>query len=286
MRKIGHLMNAIAAVKSSGPRVRMVRPRVLVGVLAVLAATATLVTSTALPARSIATASASAGPCPAVQVVFARGTGETPGLGRVGAAFVDSLRSLVPGKSVAAYAVDYPATRDFARAIDGANDAGGFISKSVAACPDTKLVLGGYSQGAAIIDLITAPSQAFFGFARPLPADISSHVGAVAVFGNPSNRIGGGPLTAISPLYGDKTIDLCNGADPVCSNGNDVPAHSLYVESGMASQAAQFVAQRLSAQIPAPNAVSLTAGTAGTAGGPGTNAPAQPTPDGEPVTPS
>jgi len=83
-----------------------------------------------------------------------------------------------------------------------------------------------------------------------VPANVADHVAAVAVFGNPSIRLLGNPLTALSPLYGPKTIDLCNGADPVCSNGDDVAAHSLYVQSGMATQAAQFVAGRIAAQAP------------------------------------
>jgi hypothetical protein len=52
----------------------------------------------------IDTHSASAGPCPDVEVVFARGTNEPPGLGNVGQAFIDSLRSQVAGRSVEAYA--------------------------------------------------------------------------------------------------------------------------------------------------------------------------------------
>jgi cutinase len=84
------------------------------------------------------------------------------------------------------------------------------------------------------------------GFTNPLPSGIVDHVVAVAVFGNPSIRFGVGPLTAIGTKYGHKTIDLCNGADPFCSNGDDAAAHSLYVEAGMATQAAQFVSDRLS----------------------------------------
>src|SRR5271166_4069116 len=183
--------------------------------------------------------------CSDIQVVFARGTGEPPGPGRVGQAFVDSLRSVVNGKSIAVYAVDYPASYDFLRAVDGANDARQFVEGTVSACPKTKVVLGGYSQGAAVVDLITVPGQATFGFGDPLPNDVADHVAAVAVFGNPSNRAGG-PLPALSPLFGDKAIDLCNGADPVCSSGGDVAAHRIYVESGMATQAAEFVARRVS----------------------------------------
>jgi cutinase len=105
-------------------------------------------------------------------------------------------------------------------------------------------VLGGYSQGAAVVDLLTVAGQATFGFGDPLPDNVADHVAAVAVFGNPSNRVGG-PLTALSPLFGVKATDLCNGLDPVCSNGNDVAAHRSYVEAGMASEAAQFVARQL-----------------------------------------
>ena len=106
------------------------------------------------------------------------------------------------------------------------------------------MVLGGYSQGAAVVDVLAATGRPILGFTSPLPDTVADHIAAVVVFGNPSNRMGE-PLTALSPLYGSKAIDLCNGADPVCSDGNDVPAHSLYVEAGMADQAAQFVVGRL-----------------------------------------
>jgi cutinase len=221
--------------------------RLLIGTSGIVGATALLVTLAALAIGRPPVASASAGACPSIQVVFARGTGEAPGVGQVGQGFVDALQPLVGGRSVAVYGVDYPASYDFLRATDGANDASTFVQNIAVTCPNTRIVLGGFSQGAAVVDLITTPSQSFFGFAEPMPPDVAGHVAAVAVFGNPSNRIGGGSLSAISPLYGDKTIDLCNGGDPVCSNGNDRGAHSLYVEDGMTNQAAAFVAKRLHA---------------------------------------
>ena len=224
--------------------------RLLIGIAAVLISGVTLIAPAVLPAGRTAVASAQADPCPAVQVVFARGTGEPDGIGRVGEAFVDSLRPLVKGKSVAVYAVNYPATRDFLRAADGANDASLFVQNMATTCPDTKIVLGRYSQGAAVIDAIAIADQPTLGFTQPMPASIADHVAAVAVFGNPSIRLLGGPLTTLSPLYGYKTIDLCNGADPVCSDGNDVAAHSLYVQAGLATQAAQFVADRITTEAP------------------------------------
>jgi cutinase len=239
----------VAAFRAKSGTVPPLR-RLLLGIAAVMISGVTLVAPAVLPSATTSIASAQADPCPAVQVVFARGTGEPDGIGRVGQAFVDSLRPLVKGKSVAVYAVNYPATRDFLRAVDGANDASLFVQNTAATCPDTKIVLGGYSQGAAVVDIITVAGQPTLGFTQPMLADVADHVAAVAVFGNPSIRLLGGPLTALSPLYGSKTIDLCNGADPVCFDGNDVAAHSLYVESGLATQAAQFVADRLTTQAP------------------------------------
>src|SRR6516225_8742064 len=73
------------------------------------------VVSTAALTAAITIPSATAAPCPDVEVVFARGTNEPPGVGGVGQAFIDSLRGQVPGRSVGVYAVNYPATDDFVR---------------------------------------------------------------------------------------------------------------------------------------------------------------------------
>ena len=203
---------------------------------AVLAAGTALVTPPILPAANAAN-------CNDVQVVFARGTDEPPGIGRVGQAFVDSLRGKIGNRSMGVYAVNYPASYDFLAAADGANDASAFIQDVVNTCPDTRLVLGGYSQGAAIIDIITSVPFPAIGFNNPLPANVPDHVAALAVFGNPTARVGL-PLTS-SPVYGAKAIDLCNSGDPICSDGKEVPAHRSYGPDGTASQAAAFVARQL-----------------------------------------
>lgn len=184
--------------------------------------------------------SAHAADCPNIEVVFARGTDEPPGIGQVGQAFVNSLRGKVGGRSVGVYAVNYPATYDFLAAANGANDASAHIQYMVANCPNTRLVLAGYSQGAAVIDVITSVPFPAIGFNNPLPPNVPEHVAAVAVFGNPTNRVGL-PLTA-SPVYGSRAIDLCNGGDPICSGGEDRSAHSNYVSTGLTDRAATFVA--------------------------------------------
>jgi cutinase len=201
---------------------------------------AAVVTIWTPPSAFIGIPYAFAGPCPDVEVVFARGTNEPPGVGGVGQAFIDSLRSRVGGRSVGVYAVNYPATDDFVGSSSaGAGDAGGHVRSMVANCPNTRMVLGGYSQGAGVIDMTT----------EQLPPQIASHVAAVAVFGNPESNfartLGGGRLPTISPLYRPKTIDLCVPDDPICSEGRNPTAHVLYVQSGMTNQAAAFAADRL-----------------------------------------
>jgi len=180
--------------------------------------------------------------CPGVEVVFARGTDEPPGVGRVGGAFISSLRQQT-SKSVGSYAVNYPASKDFLAAADGANDASNHVQQMANNCPNTRLVLGGYSQGAAVIDIVTAAPVPGLGFTNPLPPDAADHVAAVALFGNPSGRAGG-LMSALAPAFGGKTIDLCNEGDPICSNGDQWKAHMGYVP-GLTSEAAKFVAGRL-----------------------------------------
>lgn len=180
--------------------------------------------------------------CPNVDVVFARGTDEPPGVGKVGGAFVSSLREQTR-KSVGAYGVNYPADKDFLAAADGANDASTHIQQMAVNCPGTEVVLGGYSQGAAVIDIVTAAPVGGLGFRRPLPAAAADHVAAIALFGNPTGR-GGGLMGALTPNFEGKTIDLCNPGDPICSGGMQWSSHLSYVP-GLTNKAATFVANRV-----------------------------------------
>src|SRR6478672_341088 len=194
----------------------------------------------ALPIALIHLPTAAADPCPDIEIVFARGTTEPPGVGGVGQAFVDSLRSQLGGRSVGVYAVDYPASRDFVSSTPaGANDASGHIQSMAANCPSTRMVLGGYSQGAAVIDISTTT----------MPPQVADHVVAAALFGAPrsafADTLSPGPLPTIGALYATKTIDLCVPNDPICSDGWDMRAHVAYVETGMTNQAATFAASRL-----------------------------------------
>jgi cutinase len=96
--------------------------RISAAVATALVSAASLLVAGQLP-------SASAAECPNVEVVFARGTGEPAGIGRVGQAFVDALQGLVPSKTVTSFAVDYPADYDFLNAASGAQAAEAHIRR-------------------------------------------------------------------------------------------------------------------------------------------------------------
>jgi cutinase len=193
---------------------------------------------------SIPKASAS---CSPVEVVFARGRQESPGAGVVGNAFISALRSKV-NRNVSLYAVRYPADTE----VDvGANDMSAHVQNTINGCPDTRIVLGGYSLGAAVTDVVVAAPIAAFGFTNPLPAGSDQHIAAVALFGNGSQWVG--PITNFNPVYTDRTIDMCHGTDPICNPADphtwneNWPQHSgsRYIQDGMVNQAADFVAGKL-----------------------------------------
>ncbi|MCV7124269.1 cutinase family protein [Mycobacterium lacus] len=206
-------------------------------------------TAVVLPSGILwAAPSAAAANCPQVEVVFARGRMESPGTGALGNAFINALSSKIPGKSMGTYAVKYPADTE----VDvGANNMSQHIQYMVNNCPDTRLVLGGYSLGAAVTDVVLAVPMAAFGFDSPLPPGTDEHIAAVALFGNGSQWMG--PITNFNPIYNDRTIELCHGADPVCNPADpntwkeNWPQHlaNAYIAAGMANQAADFVAGKL-----------------------------------------
>lgn len=230
---------------------RMVRG----GVAAVLGAWATLV-------GVVAPSAAAQRPCPDVEVIFARGTGEAPGVGGVGQGFVDAVRAQAGPRTVGVYPVNYPAGSNFdqreifaATVIDGVRDAGNRIQTMAADCPDTRMILGGFSQGAVVSGFATSdvvPSSVPADVApRPLPPEVADNVAAVVLFGTPSGEFlsrYGAPAITIGPLYADKTLELCTPGDTICSgapDGGPTFAHALYAVNGSVNEGAAYAVGRL-----------------------------------------
>ena len=186
----------------------------------------------------------------------------TAGVGGVGQSFIDALRSDAGGKSISVYPVNYAASGDFIdtmafaqTVVDGIRDAGAHVQSTAAACPNTRIVLGGYSQGAAVAGFVTSaevpPGVPAAFVPQPLPLEVADHVAAVALFGKPSEAWTsqyGAPPIAIGPAYAAKTIQLCAQGDTICDGtpgGGPSFAHALYPVNGMVGEAATFVAGRL-----------------------------------------
>ena len=219
-----------------------------------LAASVVAASGVAASVLTSAVPSASAGPCSDVQVVFARGTDDPPGLGSTGQAFVDSLRPRIGARSLDVYAVDYPATHDWTSAgKDGIRDAGAHVVSMAHDCPTTQMVLGGYSQGAAVMGFVTSPSVPAgidpASVPKPMDPEVANHVSSVVLFALPSDKamnFFGEPPVAIGPLYQAKTIKVCAAEDPICSDGMNFAAHDTYSTNGaMIDQGAAFAASRL-----------------------------------------
>ncbi|MEU4647607.1 cutinase family protein [Nocardia fluminea] len=211
------------------------------------------------------THSATAAPCSDIEVVFARGTAEPGGeLGLTGLSFVEALRANAGGRSVGTYGVDYPASSDFVdrlafahTVVRGISDAQRRVEYIAANCPSARIVLGGYSQGAALAGFATAvgvpegvPPEYEMYLPEPMAPEIAEHVAAVVLFGKPSDRFmsdADAPAISIGALYKNKTIDLCVPSDNICDGSplaQPNALHTLYGVNGMTVTAAQFAAQR------------------------------------------
>lgn len=229
--------------------------------------TALICTLTVLSGGVIAAAPAAAAGCADIEVFWARGTAE-PGapIGYTGLAFVEALRAQTPGRSLRARGVRYAASDDFRnRAViaetvnDGVKTAQNDITTTAARCPRSRIVLGGFSQGAvvagyALVDKLAIPSQ-YQQYARyapaPLPADVTRHLVAAVMFGAPSKRFirdAGAPPITIGARFRPMTASYCAPGDSICDGapiGAPSAPHAYYPFNGTPALAASFVVRRL-----------------------------------------
>lgn len=184
--------------------------------------------------------------CPDVEVVFARGSGELPGLGMVGGPFADALSAGLSDYSVESYAVDYAADYLQTSSSAGAADMGQHIQTVAAACPETRFVIGGYSQGATVTDKAIGISSVLTGGDQQIPNELADRVVALVVFGNPLG-LTGGTIATTSPTYGPRSQDYCNSFDIVCgfNLGGSFGGHLAYPLNGSAEAGAQFAVEQI-----------------------------------------
>ncbi|MFZ2239739.1 MAG: cutinase family protein [Gordonia amarae] len=207
---------------------------------------------------------AQAAPCPDVQVIYARGTTEKPApLGTTGQSFVGSLQTQLVGRSVAGHGIRYAASADYVQPInfvrsvrDGVLGTQARIVSTIRRCPNTQIVLGGFSQGAAVVgyaissDLSLRRELSILQFAmpKPLPASISDHIAAIVFFSPPSdNWLGdiGAPPIRLGAEYAGKSMRYCLPMDNICDGtpfSPPNPLHLAYVFGGVTYAGAAFAA--------------------------------------------
>ncbi|KAG7401528.1 hypothetical protein PHYBOEH_000586 [Phytophthora boehmeriae] len=182
--------------------------------------------------------------CSDVHIVFARGSGEMPGLGICGSPLVQGITSNLPGMSVTSYAVQYMASMDQLSAGPGATDMTNHVVSVAQQCPNTVFVLGGYSQGGSVTD-IAIGIRTMLGTGDTIPESLSPRIKAIVTFGNPL-KLFGQTIASASQTYGSRAIEFCNMGDPVCAAGFNGMAHLTYATDGSVTSAAQQAAALVS----------------------------------------
>lgn len=94
-------------------------------------------------------------PCKPVTILFARGTTEAGNVGSLtGPPFFSAVASAIGSTNLAVQGVDYPA--DVAGFLAGGSASGSttfanLITQTYSQCPNTKVVISGYSQGSQLV---------------------------------------------------------------------------------------------------------------------------------------
>ncbi|KAK4160808.1 cutinase-domain-containing protein [Cladorrhinum sp. PSN259] len=192
-----------------------------------------------------------------IHIIVARGSTEAPGLGRA-APVANNATALIPGSSIAT--VDYPATFDnyFVSQGKGADEFKRLVAEHVEACPDTKIALIGYSQGAhALMDAICGNAGDQFEVSENLTKALETQVVANVLFGDPSNTAGvpwnvgtstkdglfpRSNVTSCMP-FSDRIRSYCDTGDRYCDLGNITAVHGSYFEK-YGTDAAEFIAKQ------------------------------------------
>ncbi|KAI0162559.1 cutinase [Pestalotiopsis sp. NC0098] len=170
----------------------------------------------------------SSGSCKGMTVIFARGTTEAGNVGSVaGPPFFQALSDKMGG-DLAVQGVKYPA--DIPGFLAGGDKAGSqtmadLVTQAMTQCPDTKVVMAGYSQGGQLVH----------NAAKMLPASTTSKVMAAVIFGDPDNG------DAVQGVSSANTKVICHTGDNICAHGDLILAPHLTYGAD-ANTAASFVA--------------------------------------------
>ncbi|OJJ47332.1 hypothetical protein ASPZODRAFT_65522 [Penicilliopsis zonata CBS 506.65] len=162
--------------------------------------------------------------CQPLTFIFARGTTEMGNMGSVVGPPVASALASLTNNQVVVQGVDYPASVEGNAELgaSGGPTMASLVKQAISQCPNTTVVLGGYSQGAMVVHY--AANQLSSG-----------QVKAAVLFGDPLKA------QSVGKLSSSAVKEFCAVGDPVCENGFNVMAHLTYGSD--AQSAAQFLVQ-------------------------------------------
>ncbi|KAF3039712.1 hypothetical protein E8E12_004579 [Didymella heteroderae] len=173
--------------------------------------------------------------CRPISVIYARGTSQAGNVGdaaAVGPLFFNQIASRVGGTSqLAIQGVTYSAS--VAGFLQGGDPTGSttmtnLISTTATRCPNTKIVLAGYSQGAQLVHNAAVRTS----------AANAARVAAVVVFGDPKRGQSFGSIAT------SKTLTICHSGDNICEGGATITAAHLNYQQD-AGTAGAFVAGKV-----------------------------------------
>jgi cutinase len=161
--------------------------------------------------------------CTDLTLIFARGTGELGNMGTIsGPPMVKAIRSKLGVDRVTVQGVDYAASAAGNANLggDGGQTMADLVKAAKAQCPDSKIIMSGYSQGAMVVHN---------AFSKGVTA---SDVAGTVMFGDPLKRQG------ISGLGTDKVKEFCGTSDQICGGGGDGGATGSHLSYGSSAEAA------------------------------------------------
>lgn len=185
--------------------------------------------------------------CADVAIITARASTEQPGEGITGALVTQIINSST--QNISRASVNYPATLNNynSSSLQGINALKAQLTTEVQNCPNEKIVLAGYSQGAhVVLDVLGGGQGGSLGTATPpIDASISSHVTAVATFGDPrhvtnqpfdlgtATRNGRFPRSAaqlqVLSGFASRIHAWCDANDTFCASGFSTQVHLTYL---------------------------------------------------------
>ncbi|EAU86436.1 hypothetical protein CC1G_05430 [Coprinopsis cinerea okayama7 len=209
----------------------------------------------------VAAAPAPTTPCAQVHIIAARASTEPPGPGIVGQLITQIQNQ--SSQTVSTDSVDYPATLENYNESSSAGTAAlkTHLTNQANRCPNQKIVLIGYSQGAHIIgDTLAGGGGGLLGTRTPaIDSSIANRVVAVAKFGDPRHVAGKsynegtarrdgmfprGLTQDYSLTFRSRVKSWCDFNDLFCASGLSTIVHLTYLERYQ-NDAARFVLDKI-----------------------------------------